>query len=449
MIWDVLVGVGKEDVPEPAGASQRLRMHIDDGRLPQINHGIWDLLSRHQIASTPDAAVDLLRFAVAAYCADMRAPRSSAPDRWSRHFRLHLPVLLVERWEAAKDIVESLLRFLTGDFWEVRFYAATESRPPSPKLRKTHPRLDASAVCLFSGGLDSFIGASDELAKGRSIYLVSHSGVGGKYATPAQKELAAAMIKEYGPDRVQRIAAKISPPSVASLRVAAPSANSETSMRSRSLIFLSLGVTVAASLSKPAPLIVPENGFISVNPPLTHARVGSHSTRTTHPNTIRLFHRLLRALDFPSTVACELPYRFRTKGEMILQAEDSRWVRAHVLRTVSCGKPNRTAIQAFKRGLSQVTHCGCCVPCIIRRAAFRAAAINGEQYLEPVLDQAVLRREKGGGAKTAADHKAFRTAMERGFGLPDLSASGPVPPEDVRDYLDVVRRGLVEVSKVI
>ena len=40
-------------------------------------------------------------------------------------------------------------------------------------------------------------------------------------------------------------------------------------------------------------LIVPENGFISINVPLTFARSGSSSTRTTHPYYFKLFQELL------------------------------------------------------------------------------------------------------------------------------------------------------------
>lgn len=38
-------------------------------------------------------------------------------------------------------------------------------------------------------------------------------------------------------------------------------------------------------------LFVPENGFISINPPLTSRRLGSHSTHTTHPQFIAGFKK--------------------------------------------------------------------------------------------------------------------------------------------------------------
>ena len=54
-------------------------------------------------------------------------------------------------------------------------------------------------------------------------------------------------------------------------------------MRSRSLLYLALGLAAAAGFGAATPLIIPENGWISLNPPLTANRLGSCSTRTTHP----------------------------------------------------------------------------------------------------------------------------------------------------------------------
>ena len=41
-------------------------------------------------------------------------------------------------------------------------------------------------------------------------------------------------------------------------------------------------------------IIVPENGYISLNIPLTYSRIGSSSTRTTHPYYFELLNQLLK-----------------------------------------------------------------------------------------------------------------------------------------------------------
>src|SRR5690606_15445410 len=57
----------------------------------------------------------------------------------------------------------------------------------------------------------------------------------------------------------------------------------EPSTRGRSILFFAYGV-VAASSCGLTRVHVPENGLIAINAPLTRRRIGSLSTRTTHPH---------------------------------------------------------------------------------------------------------------------------------------------------------------------
>lgn len=57
----------------------------------------------------------------------------------------------------------------------------------------------------------------------------------------------------------------------------------ESTFRSRSLLFFAAGIYVANKISPQCQLIVPENGTISINIPLDSGRRSSCSTRTTHP----------------------------------------------------------------------------------------------------------------------------------------------------------------------
>lgn len=73
----------------------------------------------------------------------------------------------------------------------------------------------------------------------------------------------------------------------------------EISTRARSIIFYgfaALAVSVVNS-SEPINLYVPENGFISLNMPLSPARIGSLSTKTTHPVFLRKLQQLFEALN--------------------------------------------------------------------------------------------------------------------------------------------------------
>ena len=86
----------------------------------------------------------------------------------------------------------------------------------------------------------------------------------------------------------------------------------ERSQRAPSIIFLAYGVLMATTLDryhegKDVTLYVCENGFISINPPLTGARIGSLSTRTTHPVFIGLFQQLLDVANIRVKLENSLP----------------------------------------------------------------------------------------------------------------------------------------------
>ncbi|MBF4436709.1 hypothetical protein ERJ77_19865, partial [Vibrio anguillarum] len=97
----------------------------------------------------------------------------------------------------------------------------------------------------------------------------------------------------------------------------------DISMRGRSFNFLAMAVLGISALRSAndntsiKTIIVPENGYISINPPLTRRRIGSHSTRTTHPNFLQRLEELLRRTGFD--VKFVNPYQFKTKGEMLAE----------------------------------------------------------------------------------------------------------------------------------
>ena len=67
----------------------------------------------------------------------------------------------------------------------------------------------------------------------------------------------------------------------------------ESSQRARSIIFIALGLLIANSYNQECKLIIPENGFISLNVPLTKTRLGTFSTKTTHPKYIYILNSIL------------------------------------------------------------------------------------------------------------------------------------------------------------
>jgi hypothetical protein len=115
----------------------------------------------------PDLARDLLGLAAAAYCADRITPR---PTSWIRQIELEFPVADRTAWDAVGGQLTEALSFLSGDDWQLEPIPVSGGDVPvTVELAET-----VDAVCLFSGGLDSFAGALDLLADGNRICLVGH-----------------------------------------------------------------------------------------------------------------------------------------------------------------------------------------------------------------------------------------------------------------------------------
>ncbi len=210
----------------------------------------------------PDAVLTFLVACIGLWAADKIVPRASAPDAWTRRLRVSCPAV---GWSEALAALSALAGFLTGDEWSL------EARPVQPFL-ELQARPDHSwqpdCVCLLSGGVDSLAGAIALLEAGHRVLLVSHYDFG--QLASSQNLLTEHLIRHYGPDKIRRWGFRI--------QFEAP----ELSLRSRSLLFIALGLAAAAVWQIPT-LYIPENGWISLNPPLTSTRLGSYSTRTTHP----------------------------------------------------------------------------------------------------------------------------------------------------------------------
>src|SRR5262249_11055680 len=150
-------------------------------------------------------------------------------------------------------------------------------------------------------------------------------------------------------------------------------------MRSRSLLFLALGTAAASVYGPTVPLSVPENGYMSLNVPLTVTRLSSLSTRTTHPYFIGLFRRFLAAVGLATPI--EFQSHVRPKGEMLATAKNQPMPRSAASLTMSCAPPEAGRHTKAVPSL----HCGYCVPCLIRRAAMHAAEVPDARYRVDVL----------------------------------------------------------------
>jgi hypothetical protein len=207
---------------------------------------------------------DFASIALSAAAADYGIKRSTSPDGWTRQIELNTAVLDPAFWETQADGLRAALNFLTGDIWTLFFSQSTQS-PPIPSNRVRHI-INGDSVCLFSGGADSLVGAINLVRQGRTPILASQIASGDR-----AKQIAFAQRLNLRPSHLQLTHA---------IRPAGPA---ERSQRSRPIIFLAYGLLAAMHLSdrrggSNIDLIVPENGFISLNVPLTPLRIGSLSS---------------------------------------------------------------------------------------------------------------------------------------------------------------------------
>jgi len=387
--------------------------------------------------------VDLLVLAAHIYAADTRISRDTeSQDNWTRELRLVVPVSNPIRWGAVSGILQRMLNFLTGDRWDLGFRprpSGFEHFVADKPLVGTQPSFDE--VSLFSGGLDSLIGAIDALENGINPLFVSHAGEGA--VSVAQEALFRRLETQYPNRPFRRLRVWMSFPKELVKDVPA-----EDSTRGRSFLFFATGALAAGGIGQPCKLKVPENGLIALNVPLDQLRLGSLSTRTTHPFYIARWNDLLRELAIPVTI--ENPYWDRTKGEMVTACANAAFLKNAIPESLSCASPTKARWKGHG-----TEHCGFCLPCLIRRAAIK----DGIQGTDPTkytladLQAAPLNTSEAEGVQV----RSFQLAIERLAQKPNLASilihkSGPLTDEDSAcqaALADVYLRGMSEVGNLL
>ena len=386
--------------------------------------------------TVPDLAQDFLCIASCIYAADKAVPRAGEDDKWTRHLAIEIPVEHVATWTGVADELSDCIGFLTGDRWEISFRHG-EKRLIQKKPRKRRIRFKRAvgdAVCLFSGGLDSFIGAVDWLTDNptRKLLLVGHYD--GDVSGPGSDQRALQAICQ------QRFAGRFS---LAQTRVGLSSGGVDTNFRSRSLLFIALGSYFAELLGAEAPVLIPENGPIALNFPLTPARRGSCSTRTVHPNFIGGLNQILEQVGILNPV--HNPYELKTKGEMVEECRDQNLLSSAYAMTRSCAKANHREQWVNKKGPSGKAPLGCgiCIPCLFRRAALYKSGFDREVYGVPVESITDLR---GAGRSDLLALIAFlrRCDSDREIAA-GLLGNGSLPLDHISEYVGLVKRMRSEV----
>ncbi len=406
--------------------------HLDDKR-------IADGLAAH----VDPIYADLLDVAVAAYVADRVSPRRPKGKRdngsfWRRRLNLRVAVRRPELWNEPDtySLVHRLLEWLTDDHWQIEFSSPAEPRPQAgAQGRLFDERPDRpTQVMLFSGGLDSLLGAAADASDPKGELILVAAGT--QTAMRARQRELAAAISDRLPRRVRLIVVPVG--LTAAGRILADG-REEQSQRTRGFVFLSLGAAVAGAAGHDE-LRVHENGPGALNLPLTPGQQGSMNTRAARPETLVLMQELISRL-------CGSPFRIvnpaflLTKGQMCERAPAATI--DLLARSVSCDG-------GFTRRIAGGRLCGTCTSCLLRRQALLAAGLTqvdqsdleqmpgdglaaGRRYASPMVLAMLQQAAEIDHAVTSED--AWSALVDRFPELPSARRALGASPGDLADLL--------------
>lgn len=361
---------GVQRTPKNADDVLQLDVH---GASPNIELKIQDIKDT-LMSNVPPVLLDLLEVASYVYCADQRTPRGDQylggmGKHWHKPMNFVIPVRQPDTWNGpdVQKALKDCLRFLSDHSYEFEFVqGANDLNTPQDYLDlwtgENTAGFAPDDICLFSGGLDSFSGAVEDLvANNKSLVLVGHYSASKVFST--QKSLIDTLRQRglsrqifYTPVRIHN---KNVNDTEDSKKVG------EFTQRTRSFIFAALAITIA-QLYKKDKITFYENGVVSLNLPLAQDILGARSTRTTHPKVIRGFENIFSLL-LDKEIVINHPFQWMTKNQ-VTALLDKNGFADMIGQTNSCTK---TRLRQ-----SGKTHCGVCSQCIDRRFGVLASGLG-------------------------------------------------------------------------
>jgi 7-cyano-7-deazaguanine synthase in queuosine biosynthesis len=377
---------------------------------------------------------DLFLISCFIYGIDILVPRDKCSvNGWSRNIEVLIPVEFPDIFNKYKLDLNHLLLFLTGDNWDVSFDKREINLLFSPRPRMEYYsqsyKNSFKKINLFSGGMDSLIGLIDEISDTTDkIILASHYDsvfVGPK---SDQNNIVGVLNKEFS-NRYHLIQTRVD---------ITNNNNNESTLRSRSFLFLCHAVFIAESMNKKIEIFIPENGTIALNHPLTPSRRSSCSTRTAHPYFLNKLSEYLTKIGIPHYIINK--YEFKTKGEMVEECKNKELLLSTYKKSCSCAKRGRRNFWERRNG---TTHCGICMPCIYRRVALNKIGIDDE-----ILGVDIFNPQKKSldslpdiqGFLDYIETKLTLSAIER-----NLLVNGSLPLDKLTEYAKVIYRTREEI----
>ncbi len=306
---------------------------------------------------------DLLVIGASVFAVDRGIRRGERED-FARTLALSVPIVNAARLQPVAGQVEKVLRNLSNDRW--RIYFRQEAGEPEEDFDS--PAVDGQTL-LFSGGLDS-LAAALEFGPAKQIHLVSHI-TRNRQIREAQEQLV--QLLEGSGMQLPHLQLFVSSSDAPGF-----DHDIESTQRTRSFLFLILGGLVARRLGHKEILMIAENGQMAIHLPLSHARIGAFSTHTAHPEVLNEMEAILNQA-LGTNVRIVNPYVAKTKAESI-QIVCQRLPHA-VPFANSCWRHTHLPQGA--------THCGECIPCLVRRIALEYHGQDPTAYARNLLSENV------------------------------------------------------------
>lgn len=376
---------------------------------------------------------DFLFFSTVIYSIDKSVSRNTSLDNWTRELNVEIPLQNHEQFNLVKEQVQKAVSFLTGDEWKFTFYKLEKDIFIDQNDIENTKSSTSTQVSLFSGGLDSLIGVINWLEEnqGKDLLLVGHYDRHITQPKTDQDSLFEILKNRYG-NRLELV----------QVRVGQHEGGKEGSLRSRSLLFIALGLFVSNSIS--SSLLIPENGVIALNVPLTPSRRGSCSTRTAHPFFLSSIQDILIKLKLNNKLVNPLLYA--TKGEAVANCLNPKLLKECIPFSVSCGKRGHTVTWKNR----QANGCGRCVPCIYRRASLHKINADEEEYGVDICNESIDIDSHG---ESEQDLRAFLSFLRKKYTPEDISkiliSNGSIATDELYIFSQMVYRAMEEIKSLI
>ncbi|WP_394970955.1 Qat anti-phage system QueC-like protein QatC [uncultured Croceitalea sp.] len=375
---------------------------------------------------------------------DLLARKIFSFNGWTREIEVTFPVFHVNNWVAVSSQLEETLSFLTGDIWTVSFELLKVANLFFPRTNRRESKIpeyiytDYINVSLFSGGLDSLMGIIDkmeELEDGKKIVLVSH--LDPNYPGPSRDQ--SLILKKFEisyPNKFTHILSRIG---IADRNHKGEKITRDGNQRSRSIMFIGLGVYFLNKTPNTNTLLIPENGTISLNHPLTPSRSSSLSTRTTHPHFLKSIQNILILLGLD--VRLENPFQYKTKGDMVSECSNQKVLQNTFSDSVSCGKRGHKVHWKNRKA----NQCGICMPCIYRRAALHVKKLDNEIYGNDLLK--LNPKLATGDVRALFDY--LMTPYSKKQIMRNILVNGSIVIDELEGFSEVVIKSRLEIIRWI